>query len=143
MATKSEIQVKPVDYYLTISGRSPSGEKVHAEYDSRNGELKLYVYAGEVIRKAFYDDDNTGKVNTYFLDGVPTKRQHKRIKKREVFLDALVGDTSRSDLNNYFKELDADFRRYKSILNVDGIIASHELSAELSATINGLADVLK
>ena len=133
---EQKIKVEQEKYYTRISGQTNLGNKVVAEYDDRTKNLRMYVYGrdvdgDDVIVRAFYDDDNDGKVETYFLNGESLIRP-KKVKRS--FLKSLLSPryrktpTEDESLEADFRELiDLDFRDYKRLLCVSNVLAGKKI----------------
>ncbi len=131
MKSKPEIKIEQERYYTVVSGRTNLGEKLVAEYDDRNHNLRIYVYEGDVVKEAYYDDDEDGKVETYFANGVRHKKEAllRNSGLFDVLLSKLLGTevNSRKSVKGFFKEKDYYFRKFKRELNVANVIASQKL----------------
>ncbi len=142
MAINQEVKVEQEKYYTKISGQTNLGSveanlanKVVAEYDNRNNNLRIYVYikngdGDDIIARAFYDDNNDGKVETYFTYGESLIRP-KKVKRS--FLKSLFSHryrktpTEDESLEADFREIDLDFRNYKRVLCVSNVLAGKKL----------------
>ena len=144
MKTKTEVKVEPISYYIKSSAQTNFGEKIVAEYDTRNHNLRIYVYEGDIIARAYYDDNNDGKIETYFSNGVGYSRERSS-KESTSFLDSILdrisGDRifASKALEEIFNVRDTDFRQYKRLLHIDNAIAAQRLYDDAAA----LAELFK
>ena len=143
---KTQPTIEKESYYLVITGQTPKGEKLVAEYNERNNNLRIYVYEGDVIRQAYCDDDNDGKIETYFLNNVPIRRRQPSSSRtrRETLLRFFLPDKfSEKSLEQQFTEKDFDFRYYKDLLHVEQILSGKIMKTQSTVLDELLNSLLK
>lgn len=118
---EQEVKARYEQYYLVASKQTPKG-KVVAEYDTRNGNLHLLIYNREgIIRNAYFDDDNDGRVETFFSNGERERR------KRRTWREFLRHPFTKTDNEKQFKIVDRQFQALKQSLDLDDLIDGNPL----------------
>ncbi len=120
---ENKLKQERVKNFLVVSRPLGRENKIHAEYNTLNGNVRIYFYEGDVAVKAFYDDNNDGIIETMFINNAPYCREDTR-KRFLLFFKS----QETKELENLFAKAEEEFRGYKTVLNLSNLIA--ELDAK-------------